>query len=65
MNGLKVRIWMMTKSIKSREIANAYGCSDSFVSKFLNGEKPSRGLVDYLVREGCPEAYFKNGKVSV
>ncbi len=56
---------MMTKSIKSREIANAYGCSDSFVSKFLNGEKPSRGLVDYLVREGCPEAYFKNGKVSV
>jgi len=64
MTGIKVKIWMMTQPVKARRIAKGYGCSESFISKFLKGEKPSQGLVDYLIKEGCPKEHFKNGKVA-
>lgn len=64
MTGINVRIWMMQQQIKANKIAQDYGCTASFVSKFLKGEKRSKGLVDYLIEEGCPEKNFKNGKVA-
>ena len=63
MTGINVKIWMWHRTVKAREIAEGYGCSESFVSRFLKGKRQSQGLVDYLVNEGCPKEHFKNGKV--
>jgi len=64
MTGLDVRIWMMSNSIKAKDIAKEYGCTKSFVSKFLKGNKTSKDLADYLIKAGCPSKYFKGGKLA-
>lgn len=63
MTGLRVWTWMKVTKIKATDIADEYGCGDGFVSRFLNGTKTSQGLVDHLVKKGCPKSYFENGKV--
>ncbi|MCG8642494.1 MAG: hypothetical protein MI862_22400 [Desulfobacterales bacterium] len=62
--GLNVRIWMMQESITSRKIARDYGSTESFVSRFLNGERTSRPLADHFINSGCPQTNFKEGKVT-
>lgn len=64
MTGIDVKIWMMTNGIKAREIADQRDCSESLVSRFLNGKKTSQPLVDLLIEKGCPKKYFKNGKLA-
>jgi hypothetical protein len=64
MTGIDVKIWMMTKGIKARDIADQYDCDESFVSRFLTGKKTSKALANHLIRKGCPKKYFKNGKVA-
>jgi len=64
MKGLKVRIWMMENGITSRAIAKGYGCSYPVISKFLSRIVTSKGLAEHFVKQGCPEEYFKNGRVA-
>ena len=64
MNGIDVKIWMMKQPLKARDIAKGYGCDDGFVSNFLRGRKTSHGLADYLIELGCPQKYFKGGRVA-
>ncbi len=64
MTGFDVKIWMMQSGIKATDIAENHGCDDSLVSRFLKGKKTSQPLVDLFINKGCPEEYFKNGKVA-
>lgn len=64
MIGIDVKIWMMKQPLKARDIAKGYGCDDGFVSHFLVGRKTSKGLAEYLIKKGCPQKYFKNGRVA-
>ena len=59
---VKVKIWMLEKQIKADEIAQGYGCHQSFVSKFLKGKKASRPLADYFIQSGRPRDFFKDGR---
>ena len=62
--GLDVRIWMLRNNIQSLDIVNGYGCDKAMVSRFINGERTSKGLAEYFINKGCPEKYFKNGRVA-
>lgn len=59
-----VRIWMLKKQIKSRRIAEEYGCNEAFVCAFLEGVSASKGLTDFYIKKGCPSKYFKNNRVA-
>lgn len=59
-----IKIWMIQKKVNARSLAKKYGCSESFMSQFLNKNQASKKLVAYLTKEGCPEEYFKNGRVA-
>jgi len=59
-----IKIWMIQKKVNASSLAKKYGCSESFMSQFLNKDRPSKKLVTYLTEEGCPEEYFKNGRVT-
>lgn len=61
--GLGVKVWMITQKVKSTEIARNYGCDESFISHFLKGNRCSKALADYFIKQGCPEKFFKDGKV--
>jgi len=61
--GLKVRIWMLKNGIQGLDIVKSYGCDKAMVSRFLKGERTSKGLADHMVKRGCPHKYFKNGRV--
>lgn len=60
----EVKIWLLRKHLTREKIVGEYGCNHSFVSQFVNGNKTSQGLVDYLTDKGCPRKYFKNGRVA-
>ena len=65
MNTLKgIKIWMIEKEVNASSLAKEYGCSESFMSQFLNKDRPSKKLVVYLIDEGCPEKYFNNSSVA-
>ena len=61
MGGLNVKIWMMKNDLRVTDIAEEYGCRDSFVSNFLKGRRRSKDLVAYLIDKGCPKKFFNNG----
>ncbi len=62
--GLEVKIWMLKNDLTGRKIARGYKCSDPIVSNFLMGKAASKGLVQYLISQGCPEEYFNKGRVA-
>lgn len=62
--GLKVRIWMLENGVQGLDIVNGYGCDKAMVSRFLKGERTSRGLAEHMVKIGCPRQYFKGGRVA-
>ena len=59
-----IKIWMITKELNARKLAKQYGRNEAFVSLFLSRKRTSQKLVDYLIKEGCSEEFFKNGKVA-
>lgn len=63
-NGLDVKIWLLKQGLEQKAIAKEYGCSDFFVSAFVRGQRVSNGLAEYFINKGCPEKYFKNGRVA-
>ncbi len=64
MTGIDVKIWMMKKPLKARQIAKEYGCSEVFVCNFLKGNATSKGLMAFFINKGCPKENFRNGKVA-
>lgn len=64
-HGLDVKVWMMRHGLTGRDIAQGYGCVDMVVSNFIRGKRTSKGLAAYFINKGCPEKYFKNGRVIV
>jgi len=64
MTGAKVRIWMINKGLKPKDLSDGYDCKPSFITDFLKGDKTSQPLVDYLIAEGCPKENFKDGRVA-
>ncbi len=63
-NSINVKVWMMEKGIKNKDIAKGYGVSESFAGRFLKGRGVSQGLTDYLVKQGCPREYFSSGRIA-
>ena len=62
--GLEVKIWMLRNGLTGRKIARGYNCKDPLVSNFLMGKAACKGLVQYLISQGCPEEYFNKGRVA-
>ena len=58
-----IRIWMAARGVNARKISMGYGRSEQFISLFLQRRRASKGLVDYLVSEGCPKEYFQGGRI--
>lgn len=63
-NKIDIKIWMLKTGVRARQIAREYGCSDAFVSAFLDGLATSNPLADFLIQKGCPKKNFKNGRVA-
>ena len=59
-----VRVWMAEKDYKQVDIARKHKKSFMFVNYFLRGKRTSSKMVNFLVKDGCPEEYFKNGRVA-
>lgn len=58
MDRVKVKMWLVGKGMKQREIARALGVSESFVSKAIGGLKRSEKVVGYLAENGCPKKFL-------
>jgi len=58
MNRKKVRVWMVENDIRISDLAQEYGCDQSFLSHWLKGKRESRALEEFLVSKGCPEEYI-------
>ena len=61
---VKLRIWMLRNNINMIKIAKGYGSGRAFVSQFIQGQKTSKGLAKFIIDMGCPEEYFKDGKLA-
>lgn len=61
---LKIRVWMMSRGIAGQDIAKGYGCRPPVVCNFLQGKLTSKGLAGYMKKLGCPDDYFRNGRVA-
>lgn len=66
LHGIKgIRVWMVINDMSPRKIAKKYGCTEPFASLFFNGKRTSQGLVDFLIKKGCPGEHFENGRVII
>lgn len=63
-SAIEIRVWMLRSNMNRRKIAKAYKVTEQFVGQFLNRERTSKGMVEFFIKRGCPEKYFKNGKVA-
>ena len=61
---LMVKVWMMKNGVQNLDIEKSYGCDKAMVSKFLKGERTSKGLTNHMIKIGCPKKLFKNGRVA-
>lgn len=60
----RMRVWMAEQDYKFVDIAKKYKRTPRFISSFLKGKRTSNKLVEFLIKEGCPEECFKNGRVA-
>jgi len=63
MNGKQVKIWLLEKCLRQRDLIKEAGVKEPVLSQFINGKKTSRPLMRFFIEKGCPEEYFENGRV--
>lgn len=54
----EIKIWMMRKGLKNRDIAEAVGVSDMMVSHYLHRIYRDPKITAWLIAQGCPEKHF-------
>ena len=58
----KIRMWMLRKNIRPKDVADSIGVDKSYVSHFLKGKKNAPRIREWFVGQGCPEKYLGKGK---
>lgn len=51
----EIRVWMLRKQLRVRDIAESLSINSSTVVNFLNGRTVSRRIRDHLSQLGCPK----------
>ena len=59
---IEIKVWLLRNEIPMAQIGREYGCDRRFVSNFVKGKAPSKGLAKFMIKMGCPAKYFKNGR---
>ncbi|SDB03389.1 Helix-turn-helix [Desulfonatronum thiosulfatophilum] len=54
----KVKIWMLQKGIKGKDVAEGIGVSRSMVSHWLSGRYSSERIRLWFLAQGCPEGFL-------
>jgi len=58
----KIRVWMLKKGIRVQAVADGAGVDHSYVSHFLAGRKKAPKVREWLLGQGCPAKYLREGK---
>lgn len=58
----EIKIWLLRKGFSHKDVADGVGVSKSYFSKFLKGEKKAPRIREWLLEQGCPAKFFKEGK---
>jgi len=59
----EIKIWMMRKGLKNRDIAKAVGVSDMMVTHYLGRIYRDPKITAWLLEQGCPAKHFENNRV--
>lgn len=57
-NVKQIKIWMLRKGLREKDIVAATGEDQRFVNKTLNGHRNNRKVLQFLMDSGCPERYL-------
>lgn len=57
-NVKQIKLWMVRKELREKDIIAATGEEQSYVNKTLRGVKNNRRVLRYLVDQGCPVKYL-------
>ncbi len=55
MNTVEIRVWMLRRGIKSKDIARALEVTKAAVNRFVAGDMTSNRLRQYFLNNGCPD----------
>jgi hypothetical protein len=61
---IEVKVWMVRNGLNMSRVARMYGCGRAMVHQLIQGQKTSKGLVDFMVNLGCPAEYFDGGRIA-
>jgi 1,2-phenylacetyl-CoA epoxidase PaaB subunit len=57
-NVKQIKIWMVRRDLREKDIVAATGEERTYVNKTLNGLRNNRVVLQYLVDQGCPAKYL-------
>jgi predicted XRE-type DNA-binding protein len=57
-NGIEIRVWMLRKGVKQRDIEKATGLSQPMVSRTISGECNCQPVLDFFLKNGCPRKHL-------
>ncbi|MHB1350077.1 MAG: helix-turn-helix domain-containing protein [Desulfobulbaceae bacterium] len=57
-NVKQIKIWMIRRGLREKDIVAATGEDQRYVNNTLNGRKNSRKVLQFLRDSGCPERYL-------
>ena len=52
---VEIRVWMLRKGLKAKDIARELKVGSSAVTHWLNGKFTSRRIGEFFLHKGCPE----------
>jgi transcriptional regulator with XRE-family HTH domain len=57
-NVKQIKIWMIRRGLREKDIVAATGEDQRYVNNTLNGRKNCRPVLQYLRDQGCPVRYL-------
>jgi len=57
-NVTQIKIWMLRRGLREKDIVAATGEDQRYVNNTLLGRKHNRVVLQYLKDRGCPERYL-------
>jgi hypothetical protein len=57
-NVKQIKIWMLRRGLREKDIVAATGEEQTYVNKTLNGIKNNRKVLQFLKDSGCPVRYL-------
>lgn len=57
-----IRVWMLKRDLRIKDVADSMGVHQSYVSHFLAGRKRAPAIREWFIGHGCPVKWLGERK---